>query len=370
MAVSPVIAAKKEVDIDAEKKLGQQAVAEVDPTLKFITDEKYVNRVKKIGEKLAAVAKKDKITATYGSAELADFDYVFKVVDDKDVNAMSLPGGYVYVNKGLLDKIESDDELAGVIAHEIAHIAHHHMVFLLKKEGQYNKILFAILAAAMIGKASGPDMQNVLYGARLFEIAKLNAYSQEAEDDADRTAIEYMIKANYNPVGLLTFMEKLARDQAYEAVDPGIFRTHPVTKNRANNIIAELKKRGITINRRAVSSGAIAIIRDTEVKGQKIAEVVVDNRVILRPANLPGSSSVERAKTITDTLNRQLDKNPEFRDVKLSHDGTGVYIKDVLIVNINDEDAELAGLTKEALALKVKEAIQAVFLSESLKLLY
>lgn len=370
MVVSFPAVAAKENDLEAEKKMGQEAAAEVDKTLKFVADEKYTKRVEEIGKKITGIAKTTKVPASYGSADLADFTYTFKVVDDKEVNAAALPAGYIYINKGLLDRIESDDELAGVIAHEAAHVAHHHMVSLLKKQGQYNAYMFAILAAAMLCKTDGQDMQNVFYGAKLFEIAKLNAYSQEAEEDADRTAIEYMVKAGYNPVGMLTFIEKLAREEAYNPIDPGVFRTHPLTRNRASYITSELKRRNIPINRRQVTSEAKALVKEVTIDEKKISQVVIGSKVIFKPADIPDSSSADRARAITEALNIALDLEPGIRDVKLGHDGITVYIKDKLIVEVRQDDAVIESTTKEALAVTVKEAIQSVLIAESLKLMY
>lgn len=359
-------------DVDLERKLGQEAAAEADKNLKYLTDEKYTKRVERIGQEIATVAKVTKVAATYGSSDLADFSYTFKVADDRLVNAFSLPAGYVYVNKGLIDRVESDDELAGVLAHEIAHVAHHHMLKLLQKQSQYDRIVFLIIAAAIAGKTQGADMQNIFYGARLFEIGKLNSYSREAESDADATAIRYLLKTRYNPVGVLTFMEKLARDQSYDpkAEEQGITMTHPLSRDRAANIIAQLKEFGVPVNRRAVAAGIAATVSDATVNGKKVSQVTMGNRVILQPADAGGAASADRAKELADLLNRLLDQNLEPRDVRLSADGTAVYVKQELVVDVRQDDADLAGMTREALATKAKESIQTALLSERMKLIY
>lgn len=370
VVAAPATMATKESDTDVEKKLGQEAAAEAEKTLKFVTDEECVKRVETIGKELAAIAKTTKVPAAYGSDELADFAYTFRVVDDKEVNAFALPAGYVYVNKGLLDRVESDDELAGVLAHEIAHVAHHHMLKLLRKQSQIDKSIFLLIAAAAIGKVPGSDMQNIFYGAKLFEIAKLNSYSQEAESDADTAAIRYMLKTKYNPVGILTFMEKLARDQAYDPVDPGVFRTHPLSRERADNIIAQLESHEIPIDRRAVSSGVEATARDLTIGKEKVSEVVVGDRVVIQLANTLDATSAERARAIAEQLNSLFRLNPKIREVRLSHDGTAVYIKEQLVVDVRPADAKLTGISRESLAMKAKESIQAAVLSEEMQLMY
>ena len=108
---------------DGEVKLGRMNAEENDRQVKLITDSKILERVNRIGGELARIANNYPIPATWGSSQLKPFKYTFKVVDDKDVNAYSLPGGFIYVHKGLIDAVRSDDELAGVLAHEIAHAA-------------------------------------------------------------------------------------------------------------------------------------------------------------------------------------------------------------------------------------------------------
>jgi hypothetical protein len=291
------------------------------------------------------------------------------VVDDKDVNAFSLPAGYIYVNKGLIDQVDSDDELAGVLAHEIAHVAHHHIMKLLRKQQQLDGTVFLILAAAVIGKVQGPDMQNIYNGAELVKIAKLNAYSQEAEDDADNTAIEYVLKAKYNPVGVLTFMEKLAQREAFEP-DPGILRTHPPAAKRADSIRAALEKHHITINRWAVTSGMEARARDTTIGNKKLWQVVIGERVIFLAADTSTATSADRAKAAAERINQQLEQDPQQWEVRVGNGGSGVYVRQQLVVDVLQADADLVGASREAVATKAKESIQAALTTSQLRSVY
>src|SRR5262249_439382 len=126
-AHSPALAQKtaKPPPEDPEVKVGRDSAAETEKEVKFITEPAIVERVNRIGQEIAAIANSTEIPATWGDPKVKKFNYSFRVVDDKDVNAFSLPGGFIYVNKGLLDYVHSDDELAGVLAHEVAHAAHH-----------------------------------------------------------------------------------------------------------------------------------------------------------------------------------------------------------------------------------------------------
>ena len=361
--------AARETQTDTEKKLGKEGAAEAEKSLKFVKDEGYVKRVEKIGQELAATARTTKVPAAYGNADLADFTYTFRVVDDKEINAFSLPAGYVYVNKGLIDDVDSDDELAGVLAHEIAHVAHHHMMKLLHKQAQLDGTVFLLIAAAVIGKVQGSDMQNIFYGAKLVEIAKLNAYSQEAEDDADNTAIEYVLKTKHNPVGVLTFMEKLAQKEAFDP-DPGILRTHPPAAKRAESIRAALEKQGVPINRWGVTSGMEASARDTAIGNKKVWEVVIGDRVIFQAADTSGATSAERAGAAAERINHQLEQNPQQWEVRVGNDGSAVYVRQQLVVDVLQADADLVGASREAVAIRAKESIQAALTSSQLRFVY
>ena len=119
---------------DPEIKIGREAHEEMLKSgMKLISDSAMLSRVTAIGARLANVANKTVIPATYGTENRTPYTYRFHIVDDKDVNAFALPGGWLYVNKGLLDYVQSDDELAGVLAHEVIHAAHHHILKLQKE---------------------------------------------------------------------------------------------------------------------------------------------------------------------------------------------------------------------------------------------
>ena len=138
---APIPTAKPD---DAEVRLGRDNADEHDKQSKLITDPAQLDRVRRIGNEIAAIANKEVIPAYWGHAQMKQFQYVFKIVDDKDVNAYCMPGGFVYVCKGLLDKVRSDDELAGVLAHEISHAAHHHILKLLKEQSKIQKATLPI----------------------------------------------------------------------------------------------------------------------------------------------------------------------------------------------------------------------------------
>src|SRR5579885_1407819 len=109
---------KHQKEIDADKKEGAQYVIDVEKHEKLSTNEDMQNRVKRIGAVMAAIANKTHLIALWGDKRFSKFDYDFKVLQGKDnVNAFSLPGGHIYVYEGLINFVQSDDELAAVIGH-------------------------------------------------------------------------------------------------------------------------------------------------------------------------------------------------------------------------------------------------------------
>ena len=220
---------------DNEIRIGRENAEENDKQVKLVTDAAMVERVNRIGKEIAEAANKYAIPAKWGSSQLKQFQYTFKIVDDKDVNAYSLPGGFIYVNKGLLNYVRSDDELAGVLAHEVSHAAHHHMVKLMREQNKIQNILLpAVIAILAASKSGANDAAHLLIASQLYLVAKINTYGVEAEKDADRTGLTLLTHTKYNPVGLYSFMLRMAVDERNHTYgELGIYQTHPPGKERA-----------------------------------------------------------------------------------------------------------------------------------------
>jgi len=343
---------------DPEIKIGREAHEEMLKSgMKLISDPQLVGRVSAIGARLAAVANKTVIPATYGTENRTPYTYRFHVVDDKDVNAFALPGGWLYVNKGLLEYVQSDDELAGVLAHEVIHAAHHHILKLQKEQDKLNTQLAIGAIAAILAKVPATDTGNLVTGLQLVALQKVNGYSQQAERDADGAGFELTRLAGFNPVGALTFMERLARDQRNRPeVDLGIFRTHPPEKQRVAALKGKLDAAAITINRRQTTNQ----LRVTVVPAKNqtvIHELQVDTRVVLTSADKP------YLVQIASVLDKALDSPTELFDV--TRNGSSVLIRGMLLFTVRSSDLKL-GQNPETIADKAKEAIRAALYKVSL----
>ncbi len=194
-----------------EIRLGREGAAEVEKAYQVSTNPTDVELIEGIGQRL--------VTAN----NLTEWPYTFKVLESRDVNAVSLPGGPIYVFRGLLDMTEGDvDELAGVIAHEIAHVERRHVA------KAYSKSILAdllIIFGTSGSATSAADIANVFIQLR---------FSRDAEYESDRLGIRYSYKAGYDPNGLVRFFKKLRRleKQGRGDIVSNNLRTHPLTDAR------------------------------------------------------------------------------------------------------------------------------------------
>jgi Zn-dependent protease with chaperone function len=357
-----------------EIELGRKIVAEIEKQYKFVTDPALVERVNRIGQTLAAIARQTRTEARWGEPGPAPFEYTFRIIDEKDVNAFSVPGGFIFIHKGLLDVVSSDDELAGVIAHEIAHADHRHVMALIRADNRVQQsVLLPAILVGLLGRLPSDDFMNVALGAQLYRIAKVSAFSQEAETDADLTALEYLRRSPYNPVGLLVFMERLASaERRRPQIDWGILRTHPLSRERVERLRQALQAYGIPIRRREVSPALQVLAMPVQLdQPDGLYRVRFEKIDIFEPAHDPQlGSSRERAVQLARELNRLLDDGVELYEVQLTPDRQGVTVRGQLLVRITESDAQLAGRSIEEVAAQVREALRRLVWSESIRLMF
>jgi predicted Zn-dependent protease len=202
--------------LEHEIALGKQLSAEVERQAKFISDPVVVEYVNRVGQNL--VRNSD-----------AQVPFTIKVIDSDVVNAFALPGGFFYVNSGLILHADEESELAGVMAHEIAHVCARHGT----KQATKGEIAQLAMIPAMIfipytlaGYAIYQGMQFAIPMAFL-------QFTRTDEKEADYLGLEYMYKAGYDPNAFVAFFEKVAADEKKQpGTIPKIFSTHPPTPDR------------------------------------------------------------------------------------------------------------------------------------------
>src|SRR5262247_3077939 len=206
--------------IEKEVAIGRQLSAEVDRSSKIINDPivtEYINRVAQ-----NIVLHSD-----------SKVPFTIKVVDSQEVNAFALPGGFLYVNRGLLEAADNEAEVAGVIAHEIAHVAARHGVEQASKAELLN---YASIPLIFLGGIGGYAIRQGLGLAVPLTFLK---FSRGAEKEADRLGAQYMWASGYDPNALVTFFEKLqAKDKKKPGTLSKLFSTHPMTGDRITEVQA------------------------------------------------------------------------------------------------------------------------------------
>jgi len=206
---------------ESEVKMGRMLAAQVDKEAKFVDDPIITEYVNRVGQNI--VLHSD-----------AKVPFTIKVIDSDEVNAFALPGGFFYVNKGLILAADNEAELAGVMAHEIAHVAARHT---MENERKMQLMDYGMLAGILLG---GPIISNVLYnGAGFFEGMAFLKFSRGAEEEADKLGVQYMWAAGYDPSAMATMFEKLeAKNKKKPGTIAKMFQDHPAPADRRASAIA------------------------------------------------------------------------------------------------------------------------------------
>jgi beta-barrel assembly-enhancing protease len=215
------IIAKMSGSTEKEVRQGREAAAEVDRQAKFVDDPIITEYINRVGQNI--VLHSD-----------AKVPFTIKVIDSDEVNAFALPGGFFYVNKGLLLAADNEAELAGVMAHEIAHVAARHAV---ENQTKASLLEYAALGGSIfLGGIPGMIYQNTA-GIGLLGI--FMKFSRGAEEEADKLGVQYMYAAGYDPGAMATMFEKL---EAKNKKKPGFiaraFATHPAPPDRRATSLA------------------------------------------------------------------------------------------------------------------------------------
>ncbi|QUV77683.1 M48 family metallopeptidase [Chloracidobacterium thermophilum] len=199
---------------EKEMAIGAQLAAELDRQLKFVTDPVVVEYINRLGQTIA-------------SNSDAKVPFTIKVVDSPEVNAFALPGGYFYVNKGLILAADNEAQVASVMAHEIAHVAARHATEQVSK-GQLAQ--FGMIPLIFVGGVAGVLVANA---ANILVPLTFLKFGRNAEFEADMLGAQYAWASGYDPDEFIAFFEKLKAQQDPKQKIPTVFSTHPPTEERA-----------------------------------------------------------------------------------------------------------------------------------------
>jgi len=226
--VSPVQAS---FTVDDEKKIGKEFYDKLSKHNLLVRDEKVNDYITRLGN----------LILDRSSNVL--FTFHFSVIRSSAINAFATPGGYVYVNRGLINLCENESELAGVLAHEIAHVNSRHIAQQIEKS---QKISMASLAAVLAGVflGGGGVGTEAALGLTMATSSALSLkYSRENEEEADRLGMSYLVNAGYDGRGMMTFLKTMKNYEFYSNSIPSYFMTHPGTDERIGYIDSLLQSR-------------------------------------------------------------------------------------------------------------------------------
>jgi Zn-dependent protease with chaperone function len=319
----------------AEVEAGRRAGQQIERSLRVVTDPATNERVGRIGAAVAAVTQRPQLPWT------------FKVVEHRTPNAVALPGGLVYVTSAMVNLVRTDHELAALLAHEAAHVALRHHQRMEREATRTNLLVFLVAVLARDARVAA--------GAQLVGGGVLSAFGRDLEREADVAAVGYLVQTPWHPVGMLTLLERLAREDTLTGgADPGAFRTHPAWEDRVRAVEAELARLGVPLHRR-VSAGFLRLSVDEE---GPVGVVRVNDKPVLR---LSGGRA--RAAEVADRLDRVFNEDPSPLDVRAVGvlGEWSVRVADHVVLVVSPQDVRLFGrdardLAQE-LAQRLREAI-------------
>ena len=220
-----------------ERAIGKRIMLDVRGDRAFVDDPELADYIMSLGNKLVA--------ASRGATNDNRRDFEFFILNDDSINAFALLGGFVGFHSGLILASRTESELAGVMGHEIAHVTQRHAArgAMGQRSGglwQLAALAAAILAARSGSTSAGQATEAALVGSQALAIQNQLDYTRDFEREADRIGIQIMMRAGYDPEGMVGFFERLLRANRHnDAKAPGYLRTHPLTTER----IADMQSR-------------------------------------------------------------------------------------------------------------------------------
>ena len=267
---------------ETEMKLGKQYAMMVEQTARLVQDpviNEYVNR---IGQNL--VRNSD-----------AKVPFTIKVIDSDEINAFALPGGFFYVNSGLILAADEEAELAGVMAHEIAHVAARHQMQQMTRMQYANMATIPLIFVGSWGVYEAASL-----AINLALPVTFMKFSRNFESEADYLGVQYMYKTGYDPQAFISFFEKI---EAKERKQPGtlakVFASHPPTPERIARTEQEIK--------RILPTQPQYVVTTSEFDSVKARLAALQNRKKAVPSNDPNKPTLRRTTTATATA----DNNPD-----------------------------------------------------------
>ncbi len=219
-------AGSSELTVQDERLLGELIIKDYRAFGSVINDDLINSYLNQLGERIVRAAGEQSA------------NYEFFLVADTAINAFALPGGFIGVHTGLITAARSEDELASVLAHEVAHVSQRHIARLYGQQKNASLVSTAALIAAMLVASSNPQAaQGLITAGAGFQIDKRLSFTREVEREADRVGYNTLVNAGFEPKAMVTFFGRLQQSSRfYENNAPAYLRTHPLTTERIADI--------------------------------------------------------------------------------------------------------------------------------------
>jgi len=206
--------------LDDERKLGKEIYDKLEKNNFLLQDKKLNAYVSGVGNRILAQSNK------------VPFHFTFSIFNSTAINAFATPGGYIYINKGLISAVENEGQMAGVMAHEIAHANARHVASIIEKSQKLNiAMLAAIIAGAFLGGGGDATAAIAAFSVAGAQSMSLK-YQREHEEEADRLGIGYLVNAGYYPGAMVDFLKIIKQYEFLSRTVPTYLRTHPGTDDR------------------------------------------------------------------------------------------------------------------------------------------
>ena len=210
------------VSPEQEKQMGKDASAQVEKELgQSVKDQQLQNYINSVGQQIARIS------------HTPDEGFSYKAIDHQSVNAFALPGGYIYITTGLLKELNSEAQLASVLAHETAHVTARHIA---------QQITRNIIIDVGFGVAGSQATSSAMRVANIVRQLEGMSFTREQEKQADEVGLDYLVKAGFTHYGMIETMEILQRQSEFRTIE--FFSTHPSPENRIGYLQERIYNRG------------------------------------------------------------------------------------------------------------------------------
>ena len=219
-----------DLSLQDEREIGEALMKEIRGDKDYLADPEITDYLNRLGWRLVA------------AGDVPPFHFFFFPLRDRTLNAFAMPGGFVAVHTGLICAAQTESELAGVMGHEIGHVAQRHIARMIHEGGDslaitLGSILLAVLAAKAGGSSGGDAAVAIAMGTQGALLQKQLKFSRDAEREADRTGFARLVNAGFDPKGMENFFSRLAKENRYYENDFTAFlSTHPLSTERLSDM--------------------------------------------------------------------------------------------------------------------------------------